>query len=190
MDALHLLHFLEEQGLVTPEQSREIADEQSRSGKPVETILANFGILQVPQILEKISDRLGLPLFPDLADLELSPELLAKIPPHTARSVGALHGGISRDDPSKIRPLVHGTRRQLAMRWGNDRDTACRWDNKFVGIGFHQPIWLVFLLDEKEPNPVWGRCGWPSPSCIGSDACRAQGGCCPRRTTFLQRACD
>ncbi|MEY2852383.1 MAG: hypothetical protein RL549_1082 [Verrucomicrobiota bacterium] len=90
MDARSLLHFLEEQNLLTPDQSREIADEQSRSGKPVEAVLANFGILQVPQILEKISDSLGLPMIPDLSGLEFSPELLSKIPPHTARNLGAL----------------------------------------------------------------------------------------------------
>ncbi|MFM8653693.1 MAG: hypothetical protein ACKODZ_03040, partial [Verrucomicrobiota bacterium] len=90
MDARLLLHFMEEQSLLTPEQSREIAEEVSRSGKPVETILANFGILQVPQILEKISDSLGLPLIPDLNGIDFSPELLAKIPPHTARYLGAL----------------------------------------------------------------------------------------------------
>ncbi|NBQ64657.1 MAG: pilus assembly protein PilB, partial [Verrucomicrobia bacterium] len=87
MDARHLLPFLEEQNLLTPEQSREISEEQSRTGKPVETVLANFGILQVPQILEKISDS---PMIPDLSGVELSPELLAKIPPHTARNLGAL----------------------------------------------------------------------------------------------------
>ena len=90
MDARLLLPFLEEQNLLNPEQSREIAEEVSRSGKPVEIVLANFGILQVPQILEKISDSLGLPLIPDLSRVELSPDLLAKIPPHTARSLGAL----------------------------------------------------------------------------------------------------
>ena len=93
MDARHLLPFLEEQNLLTPEQSREISEEQSRTGKPVETVLANFGILQIPQILEKISDSLGLPMYPDLSGIELSPELLAKIPPHTARNLGALPVG-------------------------------------------------------------------------------------------------
>ena len=90
MDAQILLSFLEEQNLLTPDQSREISEEVSRSGKPVETVLANFGILQIPQILEKISDSMGLPLIPDLAGVEFSPELLAKIPPHTARNLGAL----------------------------------------------------------------------------------------------------
>ena len=90
MEAPILLAFLEEQNLLTPDQSREISEEVSRSGKPVETVLANFGILQIPQILEKISDSMGLPLIPDLAGVEFSPELLAKIPPHTARNLGAL----------------------------------------------------------------------------------------------------
>jgi type IV pilus assembly protein PilB len=90
MDARLLLPFLEEQALLTPEQSREISEEVSRTGKEVETVLANFGILNLTQILEKISDRLGLPLIPDLAGVNFSPELLAKIPPHTARNLGAL----------------------------------------------------------------------------------------------------
>ncbi|NDI16512.1 MAG: type II/IV secretion system protein, partial [Verrucomicrobia bacterium] len=71
-------------------QAREISEEQNRTGKPVEAILANFGIIQLPQILEKISDSLGLPLIADLTGLDLSPELLARIPPHTARNLGAL----------------------------------------------------------------------------------------------------
>ena len=62
MDARHLLPFLQEQNVLSEEQSREIQDELSRSGKPVEMILANFGIIQMPQILEKIADSMGLPL--------------------------------------------------------------------------------------------------------------------------------
>ncbi len=90
MDARFLLPFLEEQTILSTEQAREISEEQNRTGKPVEAILANFGIIQLPQILEKISDSLGLPLIADLAGLELSSELLARIPPHTARNLGAL----------------------------------------------------------------------------------------------------
>ncbi|NCW27117.1 MAG: type II/IV secretion system protein [Verrucomicrobia bacterium] len=90
MDPRFLLPFLEEQQILSSEQSREISEELSRTGKPIETVLANFGIIQMPQILEKISDSLGLPLVLDLSNLELSPELLARIPPHTARNVGAL----------------------------------------------------------------------------------------------------
>jgi len=90
MDARFLLPFLEEQTILSSEQSREISEEQNRTGKPVESVLANFGIIQLPQILEKISDSLGLPLIADLTGLDLSPELLARIPPHTARNLGAL----------------------------------------------------------------------------------------------------
>lgn len=90
MDARHLLPFLQEQNVLSEEQSREIQDELSRSGKPVEMILANFGIIQMPQILEKIADSMGLPLLADVSGLDLSPELLARIPPHTARNLGAL----------------------------------------------------------------------------------------------------
>jgi len=90
MDARFLLPFLEEQTILSTEQAREISEEQSRTGKPIEEILANFGIIQLPQILEKISDSLGLPLIADLTGLDLSPELLARIPPHTARNLGAL----------------------------------------------------------------------------------------------------
>jgi len=90
MDPRFLLPFLEEQNILSSEQSREISEELSRTGKPIETVLTNFGIIQMPQILEKISDSLGRPLILDLSNLELSPELLARIPPHTARNVGAI----------------------------------------------------------------------------------------------------
>ena len=90
MDPRFLLPFLEEQQILSSEQSREITEELGRTGKPIETVLTNFGIIQMPQILEKISDSLGLPLILDLSHLELSPELLARIPPHTARNIGAL----------------------------------------------------------------------------------------------------
>jgi len=90
MDPRFLLPFLEEQQILSSEQSREITEELGRTGKPIETVLTNFGIIQMPQILEKISDSLGLPLILDLSHLELSSELLARIPPHTARNIGAL----------------------------------------------------------------------------------------------------
>jgi len=90
MDPRFLLPFLEEQQILSSEQSREITEELGRTGKPIETVLTNFGIIQMPQILEKISDSLGLALILDLSHLEFSPELLARIPPHTARNIGAL----------------------------------------------------------------------------------------------------
>lgn len=89
MDANLLLSFLQEQGIVRPEQASELLDEQNRTGKPIEQIIADFGIMDESTLLQQIAHYLGLE-YVDLTNAHFTPELLAVIPPTTARLHGAL----------------------------------------------------------------------------------------------------
>jgi type IV pilus assembly protein PilB len=89
MDAKLLLSFLQEQGIIRPEQASELLEEQNRSGKAIEQIIADYGILDETTLLQHIAHYLGLD-FVDLEGAHFTPELLSVIPPSTARIHGAL----------------------------------------------------------------------------------------------------
>jgi type IV pilus assembly protein PilB len=89
MDAHLLLSFLKDQGLLREEQLAELRDEMSRTGKPIEQIVSDFGILTPEQLMARIAESLSLE-FIDLSAAEFPPELLSAVPPQTARIHGAL----------------------------------------------------------------------------------------------------
>jgi len=89
MDAHLLLSFLQEQGILREEQASELLEEQNRSGKAIEQIIADYGILDEPTLLQHIAHYLGLD-YVDLSGAHFTPELLSVVPPTTARLHGAL----------------------------------------------------------------------------------------------------
>ncbi|MEO0454158.1 MAG: ATPase, T2SS/T4P/T4SS family [Verrucomicrobiota bacterium] len=89
MDPHLLLAFLKEQGIIDETQATELMEEQSRSGKELEVILHDYGIVQSGELLQNIATSLGLEYI-DLSQGEFTPDLLSTIPPQTAR----LHGAI------------------------------------------------------------------------------------------------
>lgn len=96
MDAHLLTSFLAEHGLIKPEQMQDLLDDQQRSGKPIEQIISDYGILSENDLLQQLANSLGLQ-FVDLAGAEFTPELLSSIPPQTARLHGALPVAFDQD---------------------------------------------------------------------------------------------
>jgi type IV pilus assembly protein PilB len=89
MKAESLLPFLRDNGKIDDEQMNEMLDEQTRSGKPIEEVLANSGAIPMREVYDLIALALGTEVV-DIADMEFPPEILSMVPPHTARVQGVL----------------------------------------------------------------------------------------------------
>ena len=76
------------EGLCTEEQLNEAVEEQERNGKSFKEVLIDFGLLTEQQILEAVSSNLMLDLINITADMQVSEEVIAKVPPDTARMLG------------------------------------------------------------------------------------------------------
>jgi type IV pilus assembly protein PilB len=121
MNAHFLLSFLTEQGLIRQEQATDLMEESDRTGKPIEQIVANFGIIAEDQLLELIADRLGLQ-FVDLSNAEFTPELLSTIPPQTARIHGALPVAFSKQAVTVALKDPLDSQSIDDLRWAINRD--------------------------------------------------------------------
>ncbi len=89
METRLLLSFLREQGIIRDEQATDLLEEAERTGKPIEQVIANFGILTEEQLMQRIAASMGLQ-YVDLSQASFTPELLSCISPQTARLHGAL----------------------------------------------------------------------------------------------------
>jgi type IV pilus assembly protein PilB len=67
----------------------ELLDEQARSGKPIEEVISNSGVIGLAEMYQMIAQALGTEVV-DLSAMEFPPELLSVIPPQTARLQGVL----------------------------------------------------------------------------------------------------
>jgi type IV pilus assembly protein PilB len=121
MNAHFLLSFLNEQGLIRQEQATDLMEESERMGKPIEQIVANFGIIAEDKLLELIADRLGLQ-FVDLSNAEFTPELLSTIPPQTARIHGALPIAFSKQGVTVALKDPLDSQSIDDLRWAINRD--------------------------------------------------------------------
>jgi type IV pilus assembly protein PilB len=89
MNPAMLLSFLRDNGLITELQMTELTDEHSRTGKPIEEVVANGGIIGQAELYQMIASALGTEVV-DLAAMEFPPELLSLVPSQTARVQGVL----------------------------------------------------------------------------------------------------
>lgn len=84
-----LLSFLKDNGYITEEQFSELGDEQSRSGKRIQEVVEDYGIMSKDELYAAIAQNLGTEVV-DPTRIEFPPELLSMMPPQTARVHGAL----------------------------------------------------------------------------------------------------
>ena len=89
MNSEMLLSFLQDNDKITDLQMSDLLDEQSRSGKPIEEVVANSGVISMAEMYQLIAHSLGTEVV-DLETMEFPPELLSLVPPQTARVQGAL----------------------------------------------------------------------------------------------------
>ena len=85
-----LYDILLTEGLCTEDQLKEAAEEQERNGKTFKEVLIDFGLLDERQILEAIGKNLILDVVNLPAEITVPPEVIAMIPPDTARMLGVV----------------------------------------------------------------------------------------------------
>jgi type IV pilus assembly protein PilB len=84
-----LLAFLRENMVIDDLQMTDLQDEQSRTGKPIEEVIANNGIMRLTDLFQLIATALGTEVV-DVTTMEFPPDLLSMVPPQTARLQGVL----------------------------------------------------------------------------------------------------
>jgi type IV pilus assembly protein PilB len=84
-----LLSFLRDNGIIVDEQVGELRDEQLRSGKSIEEVVANSGVIRLTDLYQMIAQMMGTEVV-DVTTMEFPPELLSLVPPQTARLQGVL----------------------------------------------------------------------------------------------------
>jgi type IV pilus assembly protein PilB len=119
-----LLTFLRENGKIDEAQEAEMLDEQVRTGKPIEDVLANSGAMPMQAVYEMIALALGTEVV-EVSKMEFPAELLTMVPPHVARVQGVLpieFDGttlriVATDplDPHVVDNLRFATRRDVAL---------------------------------------------------------------------------
>lgn len=89
MDSHLLVNFLREHEVIREDQGADLLEEVQRSGKDIEKIIVDYGILTEEGLMRKLAEGLGLPFY-DLSTATFTPELLSSIPPKSVRLHGAL----------------------------------------------------------------------------------------------------
>jgi type IV pilus assembly protein PilB len=79
-----LLALIKERGLIDDLQFEEVLGEFKRSGKPVNQILQDFGIMDLDNILQVIADSLATEVV-TIRESDLTPALVQTVPAKTAR---------------------------------------------------------------------------------------------------------
>ena len=98
-----LLALVRERGLIDDLQLEEVMQETNKSGKPIGQILIDARILDLDTQLNLIAEHLGTEVVTGVKEMEIQPEVIAAIPPATARMYQCL-------------PLeVHGNSLRVAM---------------------------------------------------------------------------
>src|SRR5271156_5036082 len=84
-----LLAFLRDNGVIDEMQLSDLRDEQSRTGKSIDEVVANSGVIRLSDLCQMIAQALGTEVV-DVTTMEFPPELLSLVPPQTARLQGVL----------------------------------------------------------------------------------------------------
>ena len=79
-----LLELIKERNLLDDLQLEEVLQEHSRSGKPLDVILHDFGLIDRDTQLQIIADHLGTEVI-QIQEKDLTPEVLQVLPANTAR---------------------------------------------------------------------------------------------------------
>src|ERR1700761_9291656 len=119
-----LLAFLLENGIIEETQMTELRDEQSRTGKPIEEVIGNSGVIPLSEMYSLIAHALGTEVV-EVSTMEFPADLLSLVPPQTARVQGVLpldfDGQVLRVavanplDPNVIDNLRFATRKDIAI---------------------------------------------------------------------------
>src|SRR5687768_10048720 len=79
-----IINLLREQGRLDDLQIEEVVQENAKSGKPVQQIIADAGYVSMPDILRVIADHLGTEVV-EISEADLTKEIIESISGETAR---------------------------------------------------------------------------------------------------------
>jgi type IV pilus assembly protein PilB len=119
-----LLAFLRDNGVIDETQQADLLEEQMRTGKPIEEVVANGGVIRLTDMYQMIAMSLGTEVV-DVTNMEFPHTLLSMISPQTAR----LHGILPLDydghnlrvavanplDPNVIDNLRFATQKEIVI---------------------------------------------------------------------------
>ena len=88
-EATILIELLRSRNLVSEEQLSEIQEEHERTGKPLNQIIVDFGLMSEEQLLQALADHLNL-AYINLEGIDISNAVLRSMPPSQARMYGAV----------------------------------------------------------------------------------------------------
>jgi type II secretory ATPase GspE/PulE/Tfp pilus assembly ATPase PilB-like protein len=72
--------ILVQRGWITPEQLEEAHKESQRTGEIIGKTLVRMGLISEEQLLSALGEQLGLPFYPDLSKVSISPEAVKAVP--------------------------------------------------------------------------------------------------------------
>jgi type IV pilus assembly protein PilB len=84
-----ILALIRERGMLDDLQIEEVVQEHTRSGKSIEQILQDFGLVDLDTQLQMKAEYLGT-MVVNISEFQITPEVLETIPPDTARLYQAL----------------------------------------------------------------------------------------------------
>jgi len=79
-----LLNLVKDRGMIDDLQLEEVVQEHTRSGKPIGQVLQDFGVIDLDMQLQIVAEQLGTEVV-SIQDGEMTPEVVASIPPEPAR---------------------------------------------------------------------------------------------------------
>ena len=93
MNSTQVLDMLKDLGWVAEDQAAELEREVVESGKDLQQVVVDYGIMSPAQFYQAIADQLGVE-FVDIAELDLPADIIRSIPAGLARLHGALPLGV------------------------------------------------------------------------------------------------
>jgi type IV pilus assembly protein PilB len=124
MNSEMLLGFLKDNHVIDETQFGDLLEEQMRTGKPIEEVVANSGVIRLSDLFQMIATSQGTEVV-DVTTMEFPPELLSMVPPQTARVQGVLpldyDGAVLRVavvnplDPNVIDNLRFATQKDIVI---------------------------------------------------------------------------
>src|ERR1043165_3775944 len=131
MNANLVLSLLKESDYIDDIQYTDLLEESTRSGKTIEQIVEDYGIVDSHKLYETIAQHLSTYVI-DLKQIHFSPQVLSMLPPHTARvhvsipiayEDNTLHIAVSDPlDPHVIDALQFASRQEVNVVVANPAD--------------------------------------------------------------------
>lgn len=141
-----LIGIIRERGLIDDMQLEEVTAEHERTGRPLNEILVDYGLIDNETQLQLIAEYLGTEVV-SLGEVEFTPELIEAVPAATARMYQCLPVGLYGDTLrlALVDPLNAGAVDELGFSTG-----------KQVQVVVADPAQITKLIEKHYPQETGG----------------------------------